>query len=228
MKKLVKAIPEPIKSALRPFYFWANRRLRNLVTAKKSRAELERYWRDPMDHNAPNSYIEPVQRSEFLLKFFKKYADSQDKILEIGCNVGRNLNYLFVAGYKNLRGIEISKEAVELMKRVYPKILSSVKVDINSVENAVKTIENDSFDVVFTMAVFQHIHPDSEFVFSEVARITKKYLIIIEDEDGVTWRHFPRRYKKIFENLGMRQIEQFNCKEIADFGRNYWVRVFTK
>ncbi len=230
MKKIINIIPKPIKSFLRPAYlFILKSPLGYLITPQGSRTQLHTYWRHPGDqHNSPEGYIGTLENSEFLLKLIKKYVNPQEKILEIGCNVGRNLNYLFGAGYKNLESIEISKEALDLMKKTYPQMASSVKIHNNSVEDTIKNFKDNSFDLVFTMAVLEHIHPDSEFIFLEMARITKKYLVTIESEKDLSWRHFPRKYKKVFETLGMRQIEQFNCKEIKDLGPNFWARVFKK
>ena len=67
-------------------------------------------------------------------------------------------------------------------------------------------------------------HPESEqAVFGELARIAKK-LIVIEDERSDTWRHFRRRYRPIFEGLGMKQTH-----EAQPFGLpgSYVARVFT-
>lgn len=220
MKKIVKIIPKPIKSILRPLYYRYK---------YKSRDALFQYWRQPKDEcNAPELYVSPIERSQFLLKFIEKYADSQARILEIGCNVGRNLNYLFNAGYKKLGGVEISKEAIDLMKKTYPEMAEQIEIWNSPIEDVIVNFKGNSFDLIFTMAVLEHIHPDSKFIFSEMVRITKKYLITIEDERGISWRHFPRNYKKIFEPLGMKQVEQFNCREIKDFGSHCWVRVFIK
>jgi hypothetical protein len=228
MKRLINKIPKPIKVALRPFYFLIENKIRNLRTSRKSRDELYKYWEHPYDgRNSPQDYIQPIERSEFLLKFIKKYVQPRDKILEIGCNVGRNLNCLFNAGYKNLEGIEISKEAVDLMKEIYPEMSKSIKVYDKSIEEIIKKM-TDIPDVIFTMAVFQHIHPDSNFIFPEIVNKVKKYLITIEDENGISWRHFQRNYRKIFESLKMKQVEEFNCKDVNSLGSAYRVRVFKK
>jgi hypothetical protein len=52
------------------------------------------------------------------------------------------------------------------------------------------------------MATFQHIHPDSEWVFQEIARITKRYIVTIEDGKAVGQRRVPRDYSKIFPRFG--------------------------
>jgi 2-polyprenyl-3-methyl-5-hydroxy-6-metoxy-1,4-benzoquinol methylase len=54
----------------------------------------------------------------------------------------------------------------------------------------------DSHDIVFSMAVLEHIHEDSSVVFEEMRRIARKLVVTIEDEHERGWRHFPRDYSK--------------------------------
>jgi len=99
----------------------------NLATRHKSRDELRRYWMRPRDGaNLPENYLKPIcgdRRSQFLLELIKSlHCNVNESVLEIGCNVGRNLNYLFSAGFDKLTGIEISEDAVVLVKaRVFTK-----------------------------------------------------------------------------------------------------------
>ena len=85
-----------------------------------------------------------------------------------------------------------------------------IRIHDRSIEEIISSFKDNAFDIVYTMAVLQHIHPASEWVFSEIVRITKSFLITMEGEDYVSWRHFPRDYKKIFESLGMKQVEVYN------------------
>ena len=219
-----------LKSALNSVYC----RWKNLTTRRKSDEQLHQYWRQPYGGgNLPGQYIEVeggnraqsrVLRSQFLVNLIKRYSTSNAKILEIGCNAGRNLNYLFSAGFDKLAGIEINEDAVALMKESYPEMAKNAKIINEPVEDVIKNFEDDEFDIVFTMAVLEHIHPNSDFIFQEVVRITKRFLITIEDEKGVSWRHFPRNYKKIFEALGMKQIYQSNMVE--GLNHNFYARVF--
>lgn len=205
--------------------------IREKYIKRKDRDELFKYWRSPDDgKNMPTEYLKGRERSIFLLNLLSKYVNKKDKILEIGCNVGRNLNELFCAGFNNLSGIEISKNAIEVMKTAYPNMVGAIKVYQGSVEDFIEGFEDDSFDSVFTMAVLEHIHTDSEFIFSHMARIAKKILVTIEDERGVSWRHFPRNYKRVFEDLGMRQIEEVSFKRVRIPGldNKFFARVFKK
>lgn len=56
------------------------------------------------------------------------------------------------------------------------------------------------------MAVLEHIHFDSDWIFAELVRIAP-LIITIEDEVDISTRHFPRNYQKVFEPLGMRQVD---------------------
>lgn len=203
--------------------------IRKAYIKRKSRDELFKYWTSPYDgKNMPSEYLKGKERSVFLLNLIKRYAEEDDRILEIGCNVGRNLNELFCAGFKNLAGVEISENAIDMMKDAYPDMANKIEIYIGSVENLIQDFGNNSFDLVFTMAVLEHIHTDSKFIFPHMARITKKILVTIEDERGLSWRHFPRNYKKIFEGLGLRQIEEISFKKVKVPGlnSNFVARVF--
>ncbi|HWO75352.1 MAG TPA: class I SAM-dependent methyltransferase [Bacillus sp. (in: firmicutes)] len=183
---------------------------------------VHNYWRDPKEPgNLPEAYITPIERSQYLYELIKKYADVNAKILEPGCNVGRNLNYLLEKGYKNLAGIEISENAVNLLKSTYPELGKNAVIYNAPIENIISDFDTGEFDVVFTMAVFEHIHYESDWIFNEIARISNSYLIIVESENGVSGRHFPRNYKNLFEPMGFTQIEENSFL-------NRTVRVFKK
>jgi len=230
--RLANLIPNFLKPMLKPLYrafvsllFEKKRALR-----PKNLKEIHSYWRQPWDgFNLPQYYLEvEPRRSEFLVKIVTRYAKQNASILEIGCNVGRNLNHLFLAGFKELTGIEISKNAVQLLRQSYPEMARLTTIYNAPVEEVIRGLTDGEFDVVFTMAVLEHIHTDSEWVFPEIVRITKDLLITIEDEQTPSWRHFPRNYKTVFEPLGMKQIEELNCNSVGGLDSNYLLRVFKK
>lgn len=205
--------------------------IKKLYIRRKNQEELFEYWSSPYDgKNMPVEYLKGRERSIFLLNLVRKYIEEKGKILEIGCNVGRNLNELFCAGFKDLSGIEISKNAIEAMKMAYPDMAEVIGIYNAPVENIIQDFEDNFFDLVFTMAVLEHIHTDSEFIFPHIARITKKILITIEDEKGLSWRHFPRNYKKIFEGLGLKQFEEisFGNAKIPGLTKHFVCRIFKK
>jgi len=227
--RLSDLVPNFLKPVLRPVYD----RLRIMAARQKSMEELHEYWRKPYDgDNLPwedysGEKLDEKLRSILLVDLVRKYVSEDARILEIGCNVGRNLHFLFESGFRNLEGIEISEDAVRLMKDTFPQMAGHASIYNKSVEEVIKEFEDRRYEAIFTMAVLEHIHSDSEWVFEEIVRVSKKYLITMEDERTVSWRHFPRHYRKIFEKAGMKQIEEIQCNK-GDHGlrSNFYARVF--
>jgi SAM-dependent methyltransferase len=170
-----------------------------------SRAKLHAYWRNPPAKDVPERYLMPSHdiRSQALLTIFEEIGvDRSASVLEIGCNAGCNLRHLWNAGYHCLYGIEINRAAVDLMVERYPGVWAQVAN--GPVEDLLAEVP--PVDVIFTMAVLMHLHPDSEFVFGEMAGKTRKYLLTIENESTMGPRHHARNYQAVFEGLGMQQV----------------------
>jgi len=186
------------------------------------------WWRD---HHEPQRYLDvPSQRTAALVELIRGLDLGGGAILEIGCNAGRNLAGLWAAGYRRLHGIEISPAALRVFRNTYPECLE-VKLSLGAVEEIIRLTAADSFGLVFTMATLLHLHPESEWVFAEMVRITSRWLLTVECENrnqrskaGIQ-RHWARNYRTIFEGLGMRQTH-----EQAGFGDldRYIARIFEK
>ena len=80
------------------------------------------------------------------------------------------------------------------------------------------------------MAVLVYIHPSSDWIFAEMANRVKT-LILVEAEESASWRHFSRKYHKIFIRLGMHQKAKINCDTIPELVeesglKNYVAQIF--
>lgn len=225
-----QSIPEPLRRVARPLYRWGRSTLDRLTHRPKSRDELHTYWASPPEAiNAPASYVEIGHgSSEFLVELVRRHAPPGARILEIGCNAGRNLDHLFRAGFTNLSAIEISQGAIDTFRSVYPATAAATTVHLGPVEEQIRGLDDRSFDLVFTMAVLEHIHEDSNAVFAEIARVTRGALITIEDEREYSDRTFPRNYRRVFEPLGLEQVEEIPGDEIPDLFAGFVGRVFTR
>lgn len=209
-------------------------RIQMFLSPKKSHDEIHEYWKapDPASGNQPEHYVSPKQgaaRSQFLLGLVTKHVDPEAGVLEVGCNVGRNLEHFWENGYSNLSGIEISPRALEVMRETYPALAEAATLHQGPAEEILPTFEDRQFDLVFTMAVLVHIHPSgAETVLENIARVTGQALIVVEDEQHHSWRHFRRNYRDIFEALGLTQQEEILCGPL-DIGLPdaYVARVFT-
>jgi SAM-dependent methyltransferase len=201
---------------------------------ERSRSEIHDYWRKPSDgSNLPTDYVDPQggqTRSRFLVSLVEDLPTSA-AILELGCNVGRNLHHLHQAGYTDLTAIEISADAVAELHRSYPDTAGRATILNKPAEDALPALAQGQFDLVFTMAVLVHIHPDSEqIVFLELARVARGRIVTLEDERSThSWRHFRRSYDEVFEPLGFQQTRSEQCN-IARHGLPpaYQLRVFER
>ena len=176
------------------------------------------YWINPTPENLPHTYLKDNGRSDMLVDTVKnKIALATNRaILEIGCNVGRNLSYLEMAGYTNLTGVDVNDKALDMVQ-------SNACLMHGPIEKVLPRILQP-YGLVFTMAVLQHIPPENDKVFEDIARLGTYNLLTIEDEGCISTRHFPRNYKEVFEGLGMKQIRAW--RNLIDLSKSFVMRWF--
>ena len=202
--------------ALRPFWGKLNQKLMEngyAVPWIMTRQQCLDYWSSisnspEFSGNRPDEYAsKPAGIIQFLHEFWTPQVTREDHILELGCSVGANLNYLYELGYTDLSGIEINPNAVDEMHRVFPELASQCKLSIGSLEDLLPKFATDSVDVIFTMAVAIHIHPTSNFLFQEMRRVARKYIVLIEAEVANCSYVFARNYRRLFHKLGSPQLK---------------------
>jgi hypothetical protein len=94
------------------------------------------------------------------------------------------------------------------MRAVYPDLLPAVTMYNAPVEDVIRGLADDSFGAVFTMAVLEHIHPDSDWIFAEMVRVCRGVIVTIEGREEPDVAPFPLDYRSIFESLGMIQVRE--------------------
>lgn len=109
-------------------------------------------------------------RSE-INRVFLENLEKDIRILEVGSNIGLQLDLLQKMGFKYLYGIEINEEAIEISKQLTRNIFitKGSAFDIPYKDNY--------FDLVFTSGVLIHIAPqDIKEALKEIYRVSKKYI----------------------------------------------------
>jgi len=194
--------------------------VRNKIIYHRSLLKTKKYWQEPDDNNNnPLQYIavgkiknpKAIARTQNLINIIDNLGIKNPKILEIGCNAGRNIDGLFKAGYKNISAIEISQNAIDVMEKTFPETFSAANIYCGAAEETLAKFKDNQFDIVFTMAVLQHIHPESiERVTKDMVRVSGKHIITHEAETHSSWRHFPRSYRYLFSRLKLKYIKRQN------------------
>ncbi|MDZ7587002.1 MAG: class I SAM-dependent methyltransferase [Patescibacteria group bacterium] len=129
-------------------------------------------------------------------------------ILEVGCGFGRNLKFLLHHGLdpRRLAGVDFSQVMLHKAKRNLGKKLSLTKASVLKLPFQAK-----KFDLVFTHGLLMHLPPpDLPQALVELTRVSKKYLIIIEEIrvqprqlNYFTWAH---DYDKIISTLPLQVV----------------------
>lgn len=197
----------------------------------KRRDEIHAYWTAPDEDNRPEGYVSPEggsSRSAYVVGLAEPYLSADSRVLEVGCNVGRNLNEFWQTGHKDVSGIEISPGAIAMLRDTYPEMAATATLHEGNAEDILPTLPSNGYDVVFTLAVLVHIHPDSaSVVFPGIARVAKNALVLVEDERHRSWRHFTRNYREVFEPLGWQQVHEEACGPLnIGLPDDYVARVF--
>lgn len=226
--KIAAFVPPPLKSLLRRPYYAVRRRW--MYTHPTAVETIHEYWRKPDSVNDPHTYLAPIARSKWLVGLLEEHVPKSGSLLELGCNVGRNLNAAYQAGYRDLEAIEINPGAVEILKETFPEMASAAKIRLGRIEDHIRSIALK--DCIYTMAVLVHIHPSSEWIFAEMANRAKT-LILVESEESASSRHFSRDYHKIFTRLGMHQKAKIKCDMIPELVQeggleDYVARIFQR
>lgn len=103
---------------------------------------------------------------------------SPSRALEIGCNVGWNLEYLRRLGVAELYGIEPQLYAVERARWRGPQfgVLQGTAFDL--------PFKDGWFDLAFTSGVLIHISPDTiATALDEIYRVSRRWIVAIEYDD---------------------------------------------
>ena len=105
-------------------------------------------------------------------KIIADIIENNSSILDVGCNDGTLMEFLKANKSTNIRGIEISKEKVQIC------IAKGLTVIEGNAEFDLKQFPNDSFDyVVLGQTLQAFVNP--ELVIKELLRVGKKAIVTI-------------------------------------------------
>lgn len=111
-----------------------------------------------------------VARSAMNHRFLDR-LNRDARILEVGSNVGLQLQFLQEMGFQNLCGIESLPYAVQLSKK------ETNGINITQGDARDIPFRDNSFDLVFTSGLLIHINPDKlRDVMVEIYRCSKQYI----------------------------------------------------
>ena len=149
--------------------------------------DVRRQWAERSGEFSPEyyAYYGPNETSDLLRRTLDRFVDRRAPVLELGCSSGRHLAHLHDHGFENLAGIEVNHEAFDVMREAYPALADAGTFYRDAIEDVVHDIPDDRFGAVYSVETLQHLHPDAEWVFGELARLAADLLVTVENEGDV-------------------------------------------
>ncbi len=186
------------------------------MSGKKYKTEQEKFWvQDYAEaYRKNNKKFDTAGGIEAWDKMLRRASDISN-ILECGSNTGRNiesLNSILPDAKKSI--IEISPEAFEIVSDNY-EIEDSYNGSIISSE-----FDESNFDLVFTMCVLIHIHPDDLLEnMKKLFDYSRKYILIGEyfNRTPVMIEYHGQKERLFKRDFGRMFIENFDVK-LLDYG----------
>ena len=148
-----------------------------------STPEYTEYWRTKANNspsNTPKQYtVNNLSSLNVTRSIDKLNISKNSKIMELGCNVGRNLHFLHSDGYTNLYGIEINSNAIIEGRDYYPELYKTLITYNGRCKNLLQTLRED-YNVIYTMAVLLHMDDDERKIVYDYMEKHCKHVVAIE------------------------------------------------
>ncbi len=143
-----------------------------------------------------------VPREWDVIKLVNKYSTKDKKILEIGSGYGKNLDLLNNNGYLFTEGLEYSKNAYELSKKI---------INNNKYGDITKSgLKSEFYDLVIDIGCLHCIDSDKVLALSEVNRILKQNGLIISRYFLPKDKEWLKKYPIKVDGFGSTKEEVFN------------------
>jgi ubiquinone/menaquinone biosynthesis C-methylase UbiE len=138
-------------------------------------------------------------------------------VLEIGCGLGNNLRNL---KHEKIAGIDLSEHAINIARKRFPHYSFYVG-------NVLQIPLIETFDLVFTASVIQHIEPNLlDKAFEEMYRISNHYILNIEAYDKIEHEiNWHRGKNKFWTVHVMERWKKFPVSIVSDYDFNSEYRI---
>ena len=148
---------------------------------------VQNTWTDRAGEYSPAYYAHhgPNDTSTVIRDILSGHLPRDATVLELGCGSGRHLKHLASGGFENLSGVDINAEAFDTMRETYPTLATDGTFHCGPIEDIIGDFDDGQFDAVYSVETLQHLHPDVEWVFKEVARVTNNVLVTAEIEEPI-------------------------------------------
>lgn len=163
------------------------------------------------DYSKFNKVISNIDKLT-LDKVYELTPDNDLPVLDLGCNQGRCIRYLYKKGLRNLHGVDIMNSALKYFEEKYEEIYKDCKLECNFFQVYLNKINDNFFYNSFTIgATIELVHPSYDII-KELVRVTKKNIILLIQENE-HW--YPRFYLYEFKRNNTKLIYYENFEKLS-------------
>ena len=180
-----------------------------------SNTEQEKFWANDyaQEYMKKNSSFNQKLGQKCWEKMLSKIGEI-NSILECGCNIGRNINFL----HNNLPNSKIS--IIEISAPAYNYVKKKFDIDQSFNGAIMDSNFQRTFDLVFTMGVLIHIHPDDLYAnIKKMFDYSGRYILVGEyfNRTPVMIEYQGQKDKLFKRDFGKFLIKNFDVK-LVDYG----------
>lgn len=177
--------------------------------------EQQSFWANDYanDYIKKNLEFDSKLGEEAWLKMLAK-SDEINTVLECGCNIGRNISFL-----NNILPTA-TKSIIEISEPAFEFVTTNYELD-KAFNGAIEKSKLErKFDLVFTMGVLIHIHPNNlHAIMQKIYDYSDKFILIGEyfNRTPVMLKYHGQENKLFKQDFGKLFIENFSVT-LVDYG----------
>lgn len=175
----------PRKVAQRLLWFWP----RIDGASGWAEADLDKAW-------TPAHYVRS-EHSRLVAKIIDEVPISAS-LMELGCNRGTDMNFLYLAGYRNFKGVDVSGAGLREFALAYPKTWACADIQHDLFQRYLMNQASKSVEFIYSNgATIELVHPSFPIV-KEICRVARIGVLLELHLTG----HIPRDYLWQFKRNG--------------------------
>ncbi len=149
----------------------------------------------------PSTYV--IKKPGPLLLRLLETCNPAESVMDMGCNSGANLNFLYQAGYRLLYGVDASREALEHFAHIFPGTFEVANIRHDLFQRYLQGCADEMVDVIHSNgATLELVHPSFPIV-REMCRVARRAVYVDIQERG---HAYPRDYIAQFERRGFQLV----------------------
>lgn len=188
---------------------------------RKKLNSQEKFWKGEFGLKYINRNISKKLKKNtdiFFNKIFDKNKIKVQNLIELGSNVGNNLESLSkIFNNVEMTAVEINQNACEILKKKKDLNVNIINSDIASLN--IKS----HFDLVLIKTVLIHINPiQLNNIYKKIFNLTKKYILLVEyyNPKPVGVRYRGKKDKLFKRDFAGEMIKKYNLN-LIDYGFVY-------